>query len=135
MLNIEKFILRLEEIMETHQLSAAAFAGKIGVQRSSVSHILSKRNKPSLEFILKIHQHFDSLSLEWLLLGENKSSSPLPENFSDNLFLEEKIPSESRNKPSAEIIKKSIATSDNPELIQIIQLYNDGSFDVFYPKS
>ena len=61
MLNIDNFISRLEELMETNQLSAAAFAEKIGVQRSSVSHILSKRNKPSLEFILKFY-HFNFIS-------------------------------------------------------------------------
>jgi len=46
--NSDIFIEHLIEIMDNHQLNAAAFAEKIGVQRSSVSHILSKRNKPSL---------------------------------------------------------------------------------------
>ena len=54
MLNIDIFIKRLKEVMENHHLNAAGFAEKIGVQRSSVSHILSKRNKPSLDLILKI---------------------------------------------------------------------------------
>ena len=58
MLNIDAFLIRLEQLMENNQLNAAAFAEKIGVQRSSVSHILSRRNKPSLEFILKIHAEF-----------------------------------------------------------------------------
>ena len=79
MLNIDYFISRLEELMDNHQLSAAAFAEKIGVQRSSVSHILSKRNKPSLEFILKINAAFDSIGLDWLLLEAPKTSNtPLP---------------------------------------------------------
>ena len=55
MLNTEAFLERLEILMQNNQLNATAFAEKIGVQRSSVSHILSKRNKPSLEFMLKIH--------------------------------------------------------------------------------
>ena len=69
MLNTERFLERLEFLMENNQLNATAFAEKIGVQRSSVSHILSKRNKPSLEFMLKIHEHFKEVNLEWLILG------------------------------------------------------------------
>lgn len=78
MLNIEDFISRIEKLMENHQLSAAAFAEKIGVQRSSVSHILSKRNKPSLDFILKVHHHFEEASLDSLLLGKKSASTLLP---------------------------------------------------------
>ena len=58
MLNTDAFLRRLEQLMENQQLNAAAFAEKIGVQRSSVSHILSRRNKPSLEFILKVQAEF-----------------------------------------------------------------------------
>ena len=70
MLNNLAFINRLQELMTQKQLSAAAFASKIGVQRSSVSHILAQRNRPSLEFILKIHNAFEEIDLTWLLLGQ-----------------------------------------------------------------
>ena len=69
MLNIDAFIDRLEQLMENHQLNAASFSEKIGVQRSSLSHILSRRNKPSLDFILKIQAQFDEVDFDWLLLG------------------------------------------------------------------
>ena len=78
MLNTESFLKRLEEIMLNNQLSAAAFAERIGVQRSSVSHILSRRNKPSLDFMLKIHEHFREIDLDWLILGNSKQKSPTP---------------------------------------------------------
>ena len=54
MINVEEFAKRLNIIMDFHQLSAALLADKIEVQRSSISHLLSGRNKPSLEFVLKI---------------------------------------------------------------------------------
>ena len=54
MVNTDDFIKRLELILEYYGLNASAFADKIGVQRSSLSHLLSGRNKPSLDFILKI---------------------------------------------------------------------------------
>ncbi|MEL0300902.1 MAG: helix-turn-helix transcriptional regulator, partial [Flavobacteriaceae bacterium] len=67
--------------MELHELNASSFAEMIGVQRSSISHVLSGRNKPSLEFLAKIEATFDEVSFEWLLKGEeNKSpfSTPSP---------------------------------------------------------
>lgn len=76
MLNTEAFLERLEILMQNNQLNATAFAEKIGVQRSSVSHILSKRNKPSLEFMLKIHEHFEEANLDWLILGGEKKITP-----------------------------------------------------------
>ena len=69
MLNIAAIVERIEKIRSNHQLSAAAFASKIGVQRSAMSHILSGRNKPSLEFLMKIYEAFDEVALEWLILG------------------------------------------------------------------
>ncbi|MCG2611713.1 helix-turn-helix domain-containing protein [Flavobacterium sp. SM15] len=70
MLNIDNFIKRLEIIFEYYGLSASGFADKIGVQRSSLSHLLSGRNKPSLDFILKIVEVFPEVNLYWILNGE-----------------------------------------------------------------
>ena len=69
MVNIEKFAERLKIVMDYYELSAALFAEKIEVQRSSISHILSKRNKPSLEFVLKVLNVFPEVELFWLLNG------------------------------------------------------------------
>jgi predicted transcriptional regulator len=69
MVNIEDFIKRLEIILDYYSLNASSFADKIGVQRSSLSHLLSGRNKPSLDFILKILEVFPRcrfiLDFEW----------------------------------------------------------------------
>lgn len=60
---------RILKILTTERLSASAFADRIGVQRSTISHIISGRNKPSLEFIQKIIPKFPNISIEWILLG------------------------------------------------------------------
>ena len=70
MLNTESLIARIKALMEQHELNASSFAEMIGVQRSSISHVLSGRNKPSLEFLAKIETTFDEVSFEWLLKGE-----------------------------------------------------------------
>lgn len=64
------FVQRLTHLLEYFELSASSFSDTIGVQRSSLSHLLSGRNKPSLDLILKIHQHFSQVNLYWLLKGE-----------------------------------------------------------------
>jgi transcriptional regulator with XRE-family HTH domain len=73
MLNTNEIIDRIEQIRSIHQLSASAFANKIGVQRSAMSHILSGRNKPSLEFLIKVYDAFEDIDLQWLLLGTSPS--------------------------------------------------------------
>jgi transcriptional regulator with XRE-family HTH domain len=134
MLNIDAFLKRLEQLMENHQLNAAAFAEKIGVQRSSVSHILSRRNKPSLEFILKVQAEFTEADFDWLLLGARKKSSPT----SNQLLVDQGKVDELEADKSINPPQKSISTSldvFDTEVLQIIQTYRDGTFRVFLPKS
>ena len=134
MLNIDTFLKRLEQLMENHQLNAAAFAEKIGVQRSSVSHILSRRNKPSLEFILKVQAEFTEADFDWLLLGARKKSSPT----SNQLLVDQGKVDELEADKSINPPQKSISTSldvFDTEVLQIIQTYKDGTFRVFLPKS
>ena len=76
---MEQITERVKKIMEDNKLSATQMAERIGVQRSAISHILSGRNKPSLDFVLKVLEAFKNVSSDWLLKGEieiNKS----PEN-------------------------------------------------------
>ena len=63
---------RIEKLLAAEQLTSAKFADTIGVQRSSVSHILSGRNKPSLDFITKILETFTSINPDWLIMGKGK---------------------------------------------------------------
>src|SRR5210317_606203 len=87
MINTKDFIIRLEKIIDYYGLSASSFAENIGVQRSSISHILSGRNKPSLEFIMKVLSSFPEVDLYWLLNG--KGNFP-KEDFSENYKNQEK---------------------------------------------
>ncbi len=78
MVNIEDFIKRLEILLDYYGVNASAFADKIGVQRSSLSHLLSGRNKPSLDFVLKILEVYPDVDLYWILNGQG--SFPKIEN-------------------------------------------------------
>ena len=114
---MEEFTNRLLEILENKNLSASQFAEKIGVQRSSVSHVLSKRNKPSLDFIIKISKTFEDISLDWLINGDNTLKS-----------------SETTNeKNSSTSISKEIKNieSTEKELDKIVFFYKDKSYKIF----
>ncbi len=134
MLNTERFLERLEFLMENNQLNATAFAEKIGVQRSSVSHILSKRNKPSLEFMLKIYEHFEEVNLEWLILGNQNIPLPPPPK-DTNETLEMDLIHLNQKKEIVQNVQAFDGVQKNEEVSQIIQLYKDGSFRTYFPKS
>jgi len=72
MLNIDDFIKRIETLLDYYSISASVFADKLGVQRSGLSHLLSGRNKPSLDFVMKITENFPEVDLYWLLDGSGE---------------------------------------------------------------
>ncbi len=141
MLNTSEVINRLEEIMANHDLSAASFATKIGVQRSAISHILSGRNKPSLDFLMKVYESFDEVALEWLILGTTTS---LPSEIKDlGLFKSETMNQEILDTPKTKseeltenVINSPIMTSKSKiALKEIVYFYEDGTFERFKPKT
>ena len=114
---MENFTIRLLEILENKSLSASQFAEKIGVQRSSVSHVLSGRNKPSLDFIIKISTVFTDISLNWLIHGKK----------SNELISSNNIPSPTASNKN-NILKSN---SNEKQLKEIVFFYKDNSFIVY----
>jgi transcriptional regulator with XRE-family HTH domain len=64
---------RFKLLLEQLRLSPSEFADKIGIQRSSVSHIFSGRNKPSIDFLEKILNVFPEIDVTWLITGRISS--------------------------------------------------------------
>ena len=65
---------RIKMIMEKENMASGAFAESIGIQQSTLSHILNGRNNPSLDVIMKVHQKYNYVNLEWLLYGQGNMS-------------------------------------------------------------
>lgn len=63
---------RIKKIIAYYNLSATQFATEIGIQRSALSHIMSGRNKPSLDFMIKLKTRFNEINSDWLLFGKGK---------------------------------------------------------------
>lgn len=77
---------RLIQLLDLEQLSPSKFADIIGVQRSSISHVLSGRNKPSFDFLQKTLKAFPGLNASWLMLGEGTMYEQMGRKVSGNLF-------------------------------------------------
>lgn len=136
MINNQEFTKRLKKVIDYYGESASSFAEKIGVQRSSISHILSGRNKPSLEFVLKVLSTFPEVELYWLMNGKGNFPSvennkpkiekkPIEEN--QDLFSK----SETENAPREISVEKIISSNSKKEIERIIIFYKDGSFSNF----
>ncbi|MHB0755347.1 helix-turn-helix domain-containing protein [Polaribacter sp. M15] len=116
MLNSLEFTTRIKKIMDYHQLTASLFADKIGVQRSSISHILSGRNKPSLDFILKITSQFNDVDIDWLIKGEGTYPKKI----------------EKKEVASTPTLFSNPSTSDEKKIQRIVVFYSDGTFEEYH---
>lgn len=110
---------RIEKIMKSEGMSASKFADAIGVQRSGISHILSGRNKPSLELVNKILKHFDKINADWLLLGKGEM-----------VGAEEKL--KESGSYTFESSNNGLGNTAHP--VKIVILYSDNSFEEYTPK-
>lgn len=124
MLNNTEIVHRIQTVMNENELSASSFADRIGVQRSSISHILSGRNKPSLDFLAKIEASFEEVSFSWLLKGDGNSG-----NISHSTPTPIKIHSASEKEIIS--VPKIASLIKNEEPIKIVHYYADGSFETF----
>ncbi|WP_445458026.1 helix-turn-helix domain-containing protein [Flavobacterium sp. HNIBRBA15423] len=157
MVNIDDFIKRLQIILDYYGLSASAFADRIDVQRSSISHLLSGRNKPSLDFILKVIEIFPEVDLYWILNGkgnfpkserkiEEKKDTPILENskteekiksnLETDLFTQMNEPENNRvienNFQNISNIQNLNTTEDDVDYIVIF--YKNGTFKKYTSK-
>jgi len=61
---------RIILLIKAKNLTAAQFADEVGVQKSSISHIISGRNNASLDFIQKILVRYPEVNMDWIMLGK-----------------------------------------------------------------
>jgi len=146
---------RVKKLLEIEHLTPSQFADEIKLQRSSLSHVLSGRNKPSLDFVMKIKERFSEVNLEWLIFGKGHmfaikqddeisiSKVVLPEDIIDdtqqaiNFNIEEKdnlaaipAPVSLRDSNIASKSTKSIPG----KAVKVMLFYNDGTFEEYISK-
>ena len=138
---------RIESILKDQAISSSKFADEIGIQRSSISHILSGRNKPSLDVFQRILRKYPNINSEWLILGigdmyKNSASISVEskglfdELEHSNVQKAENIEEKTTLKPTIpkQIVQQNTVnqqSSEQKSIEKIIIFYSDKSFEVY----
>ena len=137
---------RIAHIIRAKNLTAAEFALRLGIQPSNISHLLSGRNNPSLDFVKKLKETFPEYSLEWIIFGRGPITVSEPfapvtpiEPVSTDTYVE--IPVEPMaeetlfDQPKAEEKRlDQLMPSPTGNLKQIILVYSDNTFEQLSPR-
>ena len=150
-------IERIKEIMNTKGMTPSQFADAIGIQRSGMSHILSGRNKPSLDFVLKVLERFPDIDPNWLLKGESTAEVRKMVKPKELTLFGEELETKTSNNPSSEpsqnlkssqpsslkeeepLAHPSVSKRRNEEILaknstyrisKVIVLYEDGYYEI-----
>ncbi len=134
---------QIQEILRREDISSSQFADKIGVQRSSVSHVLSGRNKPGFDFINKILDAFPSINADWLITGAGemyKQRRPSEELFEGPFS--ETSPAKDEKKLSAHVESPGLTQkgeeqklSSDRKVERVIVFYTDKTFREYRTES
>jgi transcriptional regulator with XRE-family HTH domain len=140
---------RILEFLRAENKSSAQFAEEIGVQPSGISHILSGRNNPSLDFVMKMLEKYRDLSVDWLLFGKGKmyKNPAMQSLFDENIPASESYTSRfpERNGTGQPVDQKdfkpeklsgnisSSSTGNKASVIKIVLFYDDKTFDEYFP--
>jgi transcriptional regulator with XRE-family HTH domain len=140
---------RILEFLKKENKSSAQFADEIGVQPSGISHIISGRNNPSLEFIIKMLGKYPFISTDWLLFGKGSMykdqsitdlfdssdttmSAPAEDTVENKEKLNDRIISrhekQEMEKSNIEIILKNVTKAQ-----RIVCFYKDNTFHEYFP--
>ncbi len=151
-------IQRIRNLISAKNLTASAFADRIGVPRSTISHVLSGRNNPSLELVQKILDGFPDININWLIRGSGRMFSEGYDLFSQDSAGKgdvdegpvdkelskpemQEMPDKGReseekkdtdNEPEPNISKEFF--TGKKKVSRLIIIYRDGSFSEFYPS-
>ena len=141
---------RIRNLMEYLGYSSSQFADSLEVPRAVLSHILSGRNKPSLDVIIKILANTEKVNSDWLLHGKGEmliSVAPeqtsehisiVPENCStgnnDQTIVSNPEMDKVQNKREPDVATQNVSATEK-KLKQVILVYSDKTFSVLSPES
>ena len=141
---------RLQKLLDMEHLTPARFADLIGVQRSSVSHVLSGRNKPSFDFLEKTLKAFPGLEADWLILGKGHMYEQMGRSVETELFGKEDdihltVPEEETEQVVRADSKRAQEETDTPheepnkgdgerKIVRVLVFYEDNTFSSYSPS-
>ena len=116
-MNNKEILKRIISIIEDSNLTNSEFAEKIGVPKSTISHLLSERNNPSLDIVSKISSTFNDITSDYLIFGHSQIENT-PLQLPSDLFLDKDM----------DITKESVKESNN-KVKSIIIIYENNKFE------
>lgn len=128
--------------------TATSLARLLEIQPSAISHILSGRNKPSFDLVVKILRLFPDINPDWLLLdgsaifrsapsSDSSMSSVIPATLSSSteLRFDEELNTESTARENSEKNAHSSIFQNfvrgGKRIERVIILYSDRSFESY----
>lgn len=102
--------------MKANSLSSSQFADRVGIKRSNLSHVLSGRNKPSLDFLSKVIVAYPNVNASWLITGETREGDFKGEN----------------KKAAKAVAEKAASKREGVE--RIVVFYANGTFSEYTPN-
>ena len=145
---------RIAQIMRKEGLTNAEFAEKIEISTSSLSHIFSGRNKPSLDVVTRIHKAYPFVNLYWLVNGEGEmdvrndlnegnngfgvvnetaENVEYPSNYASGIEIRQENASEASVLGIKEAVKEEVRYIERPQpkITEIRIFFDNGTYQVF----
>lgn len=135
---------RIAHIIRAQNLTAAEFALRLGIQPSNISHLLSGRNNPSLDFVKKLKETFSEYTLDWIIFGRGPMT--VSEPFAPLRPVDQHAPlpsQEEKNEPELtdsiifnqdHAVISTVSLPHSDEIKQMILVYKDNTFEVLLPR-
>ena len=140
---------RLAHIIRAKNLTATQFAEMMQIQPSNVSHLLSGRNKPSLDFLIKLKDVFPEYSFDWIILGKkpitvSERSQITKDDVLQTVDLFHTIETSSVDDDGLiDMVEENKSNTmddkmDKPvhskKVTQIVYIYEDHTFDIYHAR-
>jgi transcriptional regulator with XRE-family HTH domain len=147
---------QIRYLMNHYKLSATQLADKLGIQRSTISHLLSGRNNPSIDLLRRIISNFTDINEAWLLSGHGsplksakESSSDLKSVNNEQTTIDTLVNNDTNQAKDTFVTKETASDTDvnntkfqkdnvpfvnNEDIEQILVFYTDGTFKYFRPR-
>lgn len=132
---------RLAHIIRAKNLTATQFAEMMQIQPSNVSHLLSGRNKPSLDFLIKLKEVFPEYSFDWIILGKKPITiSDRSSQFREELFAPVEMISTNNQvaaddvvlETSVDVVEPKVENKVSSKNIKhIVYVYEDHTFEIY----
>ncbi|HLO57565.1 MAG TPA: helix-turn-helix transcriptional regulator [Bacteroidales bacterium] len=122
---------RIQQFLNQTGYTATKLADELKIQRSGISHILSGRNQPSYDFMVRLLNRFPDVSADWLLTGKGNMYKNKTENKDIDLFQPSltSIKTEEKKQEPKLATESSIVTNVNIQ--KVIVLKSDGTFEIY----